>query len=826
MEGSEGEDHPDQIPLPDDSSSSTAGTRYSSYRNDSLMISTHQSFDRLSVLSLTSPTYESPAAFENYDFEFLIRWYRRVWSIVLGFAGVLDILAYSEPMLRDSYNERCIIEYEPFGDGELLGLEQIDEQIDPIAELFFPVPQPPRYCSPFGIFLDRLKEYHLVIAFSFSFLWFLQSHSKAREAYYYQYRIQEDRMQLSAGEDFKKRRKFNATRAFYRRMLSRMLLLPVGYYVINFHLLRGLMNGQWLYRQLLINPSNKTAFLTIQDPSEYVTIEITEKQAKMSTIFAIFIYLKYHFMLATSLAKAEFMKSTIPRLKRKLVGDAVRNPRKFIRKLKKIMRYVRWIKYIIPLVAKLNKFRANTVATLRKRHQYRMKRSLSMMRMSLLKEKSQSIREKNAAILIQQVWRAHFDEKLRKVAMSFTKDKRTLAAMKIQAFYRRMALNRRIQNSRKMRELVRLKHLKRQNSKEMNDDERRRLYQLQDEFITEAKKTINKRLLLRPNTRLSVIWNSIFIFCVILEISHNALRPWLLIPKAKRANGKKYRSQRLFLAEYLTPTPVEETDACKDVFKKKPALQRLFFHSRHKDQPTRQEVINAFVDEIIDPDFDLDGLGGILHNNYTNHTNTQKIKWRCREPISTWRNNFRDIVQLTLRPDPVSEWPACQTKEISLVGKILSPFRKKRLKPLPWYCTRPYCGIHNVYRRTWNFIIDQVQGIISVICFFDVFVKFFTGEFDPITGELQPKGWFRRWILPGLLLQLLVNPAIGSFSTCFFTVVDWIMVVGPVRVLRWFIAVVVPMVYGARNIVLHWLQEAESDHALAQYRMLLWEYSG
>jgi len=834
MGGSEGDEHSDQVPLPDDSSSSTTGTNNSSERRQSLMLSTSESFDANSVSLLTSPNYESPAAFENYDFEFLILWYRRVWSIVLGFVGILDIVAYSEPLLRTKYDEVCIIEPEPISDevADVLGIdvdstptELFSAVPEPLWYWFSPIPQAPWYCSTWEIFMDRLKEYHIVIAFAFSFLWFMQSYSKAREAYYNKYRVQQDRMRLEDDQEGRKKRKFSANRAFYRRVLSRMLLLPVGFYVINFHLLRGLFNGEWLYRELMINQSNETkkAFLTIQDPTEYITIEIQENHAKMSTIFAIFIYLKHHFMLATSLARAEFLKSAIPRLKRKVIGDAVRNPRIFIRNLKKLMRYVRWIRYIIPLVAKLNKLRGNMVATLRKRRQYRLQRSQSMKRIELLKQKSESIREKNAANLIQHIWRTHIRNKYRRVAMCFMKDKQASAAMKIQTAYRRRTLSNRIDNSRKMRELFRLEQMKRQKSQQMNDDERRRLYQLQDEFMVEARKTINKRLLMRPNTRHAVIWNSIFVVCVLLEMSHTALRPWLLIPKNKRVDGKKYRSQRLFLAEYLTPTPVAETEACKDVFKKPSALQRLFFHSRHKDQPTRQEVLNAFVDEIIDPDFDLDGLGG-LHNNYTNHTKTKKIKWRCREPVSTWRDGFRDMVKLTFRPDPVSDWPACQTKEVSLVGKLLSPFRRNEVKPLPWFCTKPYCDIHDVYRTAWNFIIDQVQSIISVICFFDVFVKFFTGEFDPITSELKPKPFFRRWILPGLLFQLLVNPAIGSFSAGFFTTVDWIMVVGPVRVLRWCIAVVVPMVYGMRNIVLHELQKTESDDQLAQYRRMLWEY--
>ncbi len=825
--------HGGQAPLLDDSSSSTTTSTNSSRKlsvTRSIGPQSPREYDRF---SLSSPTYESPAAFENNDFEFLIRWYRRVWSIVLGFTGVLDILAYLEPALHRRYDEMCIVETDFTELGESLSTLILGEV----------GPRPPWYCSTWAIFLGRLREYNIVIAFSFSLLWFLHSHSKAREAYYYKFSVQEDRMHLSARDDEQlenkrngwtrtKQKKYTANRAFYRRIFSRMLLLPAGFYVMTYHLLRGLLNGQWLYREILIRPANETeVFATIHDPSDYVHIEISESHAKMSTIFAIFLYLKYHFFLATSLARTEVLKTHIPRFKRRLVGNAVRHPRNFIRKFKKFMRYIRWTKYLIPLVLKINKLRANTVSTIIKRRQYRLtvkqRRRIIQLRISIEKKKPRGVRETNAAMLIQHVWRSYRKQKIRRVAVHFIKDKRTSAAMKIQIAYRRMALKTRIENSRNMRELYLLEQLKRQASEELNDEDRRRLYQLQDEFMTEAKKTINKRLLLRPNTRGMVLWNFLFVFCVILEMSHTALRPWLLIPKSKQVNGKKYRSQRVFLAEYLTPTKVAETEACKDVFKKKPALHRLFFHSRHEDQPTKQEVLDAFVDEIIDPDYDLDGLGGYAHSNYTSHVDhrKEKIKWRCREPISTWRDGFRDLVALTLRPDPVSTWAECQPREPSLVGKMLSPIRKIKVKPPPWYCTKPYSVVQDAYRRTWNFVVDQILGIIAVICFFDVFVKFFTGELDPMTGELKPKPFFRRWIIPGLLLQLLVNPAIYTFSTWFFAITDWISVVGPVRVLRWCIAVVVPMVYGSRNLVLHALHETESDQQLDRYRMMLLEYS-
>mmetsp|Transcript_106868 Transcript_106868/g.217996 ORF Transcript_106868/g.217996 Transcript_106868/m.217996 type:complete len:848 (-) Transcript_106868:426-2969(-) len=801
--------------------------------------------DDTMLLSSRSLSFEVPVVCEDFDFDLPLRWYKRLWSFILCIAGMFDILAYMEPTFRNSYDGICAVGVTDFGENLSHLLLDIEAE----------GPSTPWYCSVWITFLNRLRDYNIVIAFCFSFLWFNYSQSKAREEYHYKFTVQEDRMQLQQSDDVttthssssnsgfemgeakwendrkdltkRKMKKFNARNAYYRRITSRMLLLPVGFYIILYQFVRGLMNGQWLYHEILIKPANETIFVVVQDPNEYVTIEISKIHAKMSTIFAIFTYLKYHLLLRTRLLRSEFLQSAIPILRRKLVVNATRNPRNFWRQLQTVLKYIRWIKYSVPLVVKLNKLRGNTASTLRKRRLYiKARRRRSFVQKLLGKKQTQA--EDDAAVLIQRAWRTHRNHLYQRVVDHFVKDKRLSAAMKIQLSFRRMSLRSRIHRLRKKRELHHLELLKRRPSEKMDDDERRRLYELQDEFMVEAKKTINKRLLIKPNTKFSVVWNAIFIFCVLIEVSHNALKPWLKIPKAKRTDDRKHKSMRLFLAESLIPTQVAETPACRGVFQKSSALQRLFYGRHHVEQPTRKEVVSAFIDEITDdiadPDYGLENI----RNNSDHTTSTRKIPWKCSPPISTWRDSFRSLVRLAISPQPISEWPSCKEKDMTLVDMIVTiilPFRKKTDEPFQWYCSRPYSTIHDCYRLSWNFIIDQIHVVVSITCFFDVYVKFFTGEIDLVTGQLRPKLFFRRWIFPGLLLQLLVNPAIGSFSDFFFRVTNIVMLVGPVRVLRWCIAVVVPIVYALRNIVVDALQEAESDKQLAQYGMMLLEYS-
>ena len=419
---------PERISDMDDSCSTCSITKQecdtSTSTSSSIPVESKAKHEELSedhLVFLHSPSFpenESPADFD-FDFELPLRWYKRAWSFILCIFGLLDILAYIEPTLRSYGTCAAAAAASNFAgfDGTVSGLLELEDTYEPSTSWF---------CSTWITFLNRLNDYNVVISFVFSVLWFKYSHSKAREEYYYKTRVQEDRIQLLSpttsnkdeeGKEYtnrsarRKKGKVNPRNIFYRRIVSRMILLPVGFYIILYYFLRGLMRGKWLYRELMIAPVNETVFLTFQDPNEYVTIEISKAHAKMSTIFAILTYMKYRFLLATTFARAElgayFKNSAIPQLRRKLVVNAARNPRNFIRQLKTVLKYVRWIKFIIPLIAKLNKLRGNAVSTLRKRRQVAIAKKQRLIYNFLWKKKSQAEKEEDAAILIQRVWRAH-----------------------------------------------------------------------------------------------------------------------------------------------------------------------------------------------------------------------------------------------------------------------------------------------------------------------------------------------------------------------------------------------------------------------------------
>ncbi len=63
-----------------------------------------------------------------------------------------------------------------------------------------------------------------------------------------------------------------------------------------------------------------------------------------------------------------------------------------------------------------------------------------------------------------------------------------------------------------------------------------------------------------------------------------------------------------------------------------------------------------------------------------------------------------------------------------------------------------------------EFISMRISEIVSMCSFLDVFITFFTGDIDEKTGLLVPRPFFARWILPGVVLQLIVNPTMKDIS--------------------------------------------------------------
>lgn len=162
---------------------------------------------------------------------------------------------------------------------------------------------------------------------------------------------------------------------------------------------------------------------------------------------------------------------------------------------------------------------------------------------------------------------------------------------------------------------------------------------------------------------------------------------------------------------------------------------------------------------------------------------------RYREKSSKKPMGIGKILELKLVPTPMEEWEICQELPMTAdeSGFWFSSFMRNHTKPItripPWYCS--YKTAHSMFSNVIRFAVTETLVIAGIVCYLDVFVTFFTGELDPETGTLGPKPSFTRYLLPGLLLQLVVNPQMVRTSGFFIATLKWIGHVGPVRVWRW-----------------------------------------
>ncbi|KAI2507777.1 hypothetical protein MHU86_6673 [Fragilaria crotonensis] len=87
----------------------------------------------------------------------------------------------------------------------------------------------------------------------------------------------------------------------------------------------------------------------------------------------------------------------------------------------------------------------------------------------------------------------------------------------------------------------------------------------------------------------------------------------------------------------------------------------------------------------------------------------------------------------------------------------------------------------------------QAALIIGIMRYLDVGITFFIGELHPQTGTLRAKSFVKRWIFPGLLLELLANPQMETTSKCVGRFLDGVVQIGPLRVGRWTLVGLYPL---------------------------------
>lgn len=699
------------------------------------------------------------------------------WITCLGLAGLLDLMACLLPSLVASLQGD-----DDHADGENILAKWIDyEDIPPVVLD--------------GIaFLDK---YTVSISFVFSVVWFVDTFWEAQacrqrilreeEKRYYLAQtttttITGDGTETAQNNDKKDSLKGfttpwwkTANFVYYRIICLQLLLLPVGFYMLLYHTFNRAVHGQYLED---INEMEESITIEVVNEDYEVQYDTITTRSKRSLLFAIGHYflmrLSGHTERAIRRQIGALIKAVRPKAIRTVFGRALRNPRRFKRRIGHLLTALRWIKYLAPLIGALNKLKGNVQDMVKKWKQRRVAEKQKRIRQILWGKISVEVQEEEAARMIQAAFRAYQARKATTALMAFQGDQRYLAALKLQQGFRR-AMDRARENLRLRREdYRRLAQRKKQDSQSLSQEEKQQFYELQDEFAHDAHILINRKLLMRPNTRFSVIWKILFVFCVTIEISQLVAKPWLDSYKENRRDEPMSMAE--FIAISFVPTRASHLAECGFRTKKKGfPLARLFRRTKKDD--------DSQVDEA-------------------------NMPFYCYKPTSIVQEAFSDVVSLLLVPAPVAEWPDCQP--YSPPPRWRQPLhRQEQREPTPdlqrWFCVEPYRSAHGTYRKIFDFLLEEFLILVSLVCFLDVFVTFFTGELDELTGSLVPKPFFVRWILPGLLLQLAINPSVDRVGEAFFGLWGQIIALGPVRVYRWAEAVFYPTLYYCWVGFIRWL---------------------
>uniref|UniRef100_A0A7S2VBW6 Uncharacterized protein n=1 Tax=Entomoneis paludosa TaxID=265537 RepID=A0A7S2VBW6_9STRA len=567
----------------------------------------------------------------------------------------------------------------------------------------------------------------------FSLLWFVDSFVTARNSW------------LNSQKEIEKRRVLGEkelgpswlglekpTEAYLRTILIQVLLLPVGFYVTLFSVAVTYVTGGDVKEYFQWSTAEEhTHRFHLRIPLRKHHDETDETEEDPLTRYANFslVVAAVHFTLKTigKIIKKEGQRRA------KAVGvhvarRALRKPLRFSRQLKKFLSYLRWVKYLLPIIATSNKFLQNFLDLLKKMKQKRDAYIARKMRRALFKERTPQEQREWAAIKMQKAWRAKQSLRYANAVKLFQGHREMMAAKRLQDRFRAKLEKARERIRKKKEELAALKKKEQEAQaknlpaeQEMDDNDKARMYRLQKELKNHTDYIINK-MLIRPNIPFVVWWKAAFVFAVIFEISGNILKPRL-----KRKHG--YDSYNSLVEDHVVPNRWASLPVCN------PKPKKLTPHEKMISEIAQMANKTRFTRNLL-------------------HLDNDKSFFVIQKP-----------------PPP----------------------------ELPWYCSKHATDIQGGFCSSMEFVIEHFDMFLAFVFFLDVFISFFTGVLDEETGVLKPPGFFPRYILPGVLLQCIVNPQMETTAKILKFFVTELLLLGPVRVTRWAVALVVPLLLFSHN---------------------------
>ena len=357
------------------------------------------------------------------------------------------------------------------------------------------------------------------------------------------------------------------------------------------------------------------------------------------------------------------------------------------------------------------------------------------------------------------------------------------------------------------------------NSGTLTVQERRRMYQLRNDLKDKAQDLLNVKLLLRPNTTFVVTWKTLFVVAVLCEIVQLVGKPIILRNMKEQQNKSKRQRQHsqqplssyysLYQSHSHSHTVKQQQERLRhryDLQTEQPAewkdTKKSHHHHRrhHHDQlweewiafhllPTPVGELPACQKEVEEEEdrdrflpFSKRLFGFVRNNTGSNRNGSDPAleKQGDDETTRIYQNNNKKTKQTK------------NTVTKSTMNALKFIKEKETTTSMPWYCHDRVAIVQSLYGTILRFCIYHVSYVIGMIYFLDVFVAFFTGTFNAQTGSLEPSPWITRWIIPGLGLQLLVNPHVRETSKMIQRGLQFCIRQDPVRIVRWTVAFLYP----------------------------------
>jgi hypothetical protein len=167
--------------------------------------------------------------------------------------------------------------------------------------------------------------------------------------------------------------------------------------------------------------------------------------------------------------------------------------------------------------------------------------------------------------------------------------------------------------------------------------------------------------------------------------------------------------------------------------------------------------------------------------------------------------SVEQFLELHVVPKPIREWQQCAPWFAEQSEK--SGFFNRRphrviLEEPPWYCQERYVAAQSIWITVLRFCVMQAALFVGIMRYLDVGVTFFIGELHPQTGTLVAKSFVKRWIFPGLLLELLANPQMETTSKFVGRFLEGVVQIGPFRVGRWTLVGLYPLAKVVKRTVI------------------------